>query len=530
MQTVKSTQQTAAADIAALLRARNPLIWCVTREEARVERYLIEAAASAGYEAILWDVVQGATLPSGLSANRGNSDPGEMLTYIGGRAERPGSSPSRVVYIMRDLHAWLSPPVGTVQVRQLRNLARKLPSTARDNAQAIIVLTPVGDVPTELTGHTTVIEWPLPDRNEITGILDAAINALPENIREDAITPETREQAIDAAIGLSGEEAAGCYARSLVQLRKIDPTTVSKEKKRVIAKERVLEWFDPLPNGLKAVGGLANLKVWLQQRKLAYTAKAREYGLPAPRGALLLGIPGTGKSLTAKAIATAWDVPLLRVDLGGMKSKFVGDSEANLRRAFKVIESVGRCVVWFDEVEKALAGATQGAADGGVSADTLGFLLSWMQERQGEAFVIATANDVSKLPPELLRKGRFDEVWWVDLPTQTEREEILRATLAAHQRQGVEVDASKIAAACAGFTGSEIAALVPEALFAAFSDAEREINTADIMAIAKAVTPLSKTAEEKIEGMRKWAKGRARPASAVEAEQTTNKAPQLDIM
>jgi len=529
--TAKSTQAAAAADVSALLRARNPLIWITTKEEARVERYLIEAAASAGYEAILWDVVQGATLPSGLSANRGNSDPGEMLTYIGGRAERPGSSPSRVVYIMRDLHAWLSPPVGTVQVRQLRNLARKLPSTARDNAQAIIVLTPVGDVPTELTGHTTVIEWPLPDRNEITGILDAAVNALPENIRGDAITPETREQAIDAAIGLSGEEAAGCYARSLVQLRKIDPTTVSREKKRVIAKERVLEWFDPLPNGLKAVGGLANLKVWLQQRKLAYTAKAREYGLPAPRGCLLLGIPGTGKSLTAKAIATAWDVPLLRVDLGGMKSKFVGDSEATLRRAFKVVESVGRCVVWFDEIEKALAGATQGAADGGVSADTLGFLLSWMQERQGEAFVIATANSISTLPPELTRRGRFDEIWFTDLPTQSERQEIIRTALNNYNREGAEIDVSRVASACQQFTGSEIASMVPEAMFTAFSDGEREVTTDDLLKIAKSVVPLSKTAAEKIAQMREWAKGRARPASDPEPESahTGRGAPDLDI-
>lgn len=454
-----------------------------------------------------------------------------MLTYIGNRAEGRvnANNQERVVYIMRDLHSWLSAPVGTVQVRQLRNLARKLPSTARENAQAIIVLTPVGDLPTELTGHTTVIEWPLPDRNEITGILDAAVNALPENIRADAITPESREQAIDAAIGLSGEEAAGCYARSLVQLRKIDPTTVSKEKKRVIAKERVLEWFDPLPNGLKAVGGLANLKVWLQQRKLAYTAKAREYGLPAPRGCLLLGIPGTGKSLTAKAIATAWDVPLLRVDLGGMKSKFVGDSEANLRRTFKVIESVGRCVVWFDEVEKALAGATQGAADGGVSADTLGFLLSWMQERQGEAFVIATANDPTKLPPEFMRKGRFDNAFWLDLPTQAERQEILSATLAGHQREGVAIDLAKVATACNGFTGSEIAALVPEALFAAFSDGEREIATEDLMKVATSVVPLSKTASEKIAAMREWAKGRAVPASIPEVEQHATTGRQLDI-
>lgn len=523
---VKSTQTAAAEDVSALLRARNALLWIVTREEARVERYLVEAAAAAGYEPLFWDVVQGTTRPDNSRANYGSADPGEMLTYVQDRARQ--SSGTRTVWIMRDLHAWLSPPVGTVQLRQLRNLARLLPSTGRNNAQAIIVLTPVSEVPAELMGHTTVVEWPLPDRQEVTGILDAAIAALPEALRETALPADAKDAAIDAAIGLSGEEAASCYARSLVQSKKIDPVVVSKEKKRVIARERVLEWFDPLPGGLNAVGGLANLKVWLEQRKLAYSAKARAYGLPAPRGALLLGIPGTGKSLTAKAIATAWDVPLLRVDLGALKSKFVGDSEANLRRAFRVIESVGRCIVWCDEIEKSLAGATQGAADGGVSADALGFLLSWMQDRSGESFVLATANDVSKLPPELLRRGRFDDLWFCDLPTLTERAEIVRTALAAHNRGAADIDAVAVARACQGFTGSEIATLIPEALFTAFNDNEREITTADLLHVAKGVVPLSKTAAEKISAMREWAKGRARFASAPEVEQA-NTVRELDI-
>jgi hypothetical protein len=526
---VKSTQTAAAEDVSALLRARNALLWIVTREEARVERYLVEAAAAAGYEPLFWDVVQGTTRPDNSRANYGSADPGEMLTYVQDRARQ--SSGTRTVWIMRDLHAWLSPPVGTVQLRQLRNLARLLPSTGRNNAQAIIVLTPVSEVPAELMGHTTVVEWPLPDRQEVTGILDAAIAALPEALRETALPADAKDAAIDAAIGLSGEEAASCYARSLVQSKKIDPVVVSKEKKRVIARERVLEWFDPLPGGLNAVGGLANLKVWLEQRKLAYSAKARAYGLPAPRGVLLLGLPGTGKSLIAKSIATAWDVPLLRVDLGGMKSKFVGDSEANLRKAFKVVESIGRCVVWFDEIEKALAGATQGAADGGVSADTLGFLLSWMQERQGEAFVIATANDPTKLPPEFMRKGRFDNSFWLDLPNLAERQEILATTLAGYQRAGVGIDLAKVAAVCNGFTGSEIAALVPDALFTAFGDNGREITTDDLVRVAETVVPLSKTADEKILAMRQWAKGRAVPASALDptSEPVHSSARALDI-
>lgn len=509
-----STQAVVVSDISALLRARNPLLWVVTREEARVERYLFEAAAAAGYVARTWDVVQGAADMAGKpQSSLGGNDPGEMLTFIRRRADATGDGAERGVWIMRDLPPWLAPPVGTVQLRQLRNLARYLPSTPRESAQAIVVITPVADVPPELAGHTTVIEWPLPDRAEIAAILDAAIGSLPDEIRASAAPNGTRDAAIDAAVGLSGEEAQSCYARSLVQLRRIDPATVAREKRRVIARERVLEWFEPLAGGLDAVGGLDNLKTWLVSRAAAYSKEARVYGLPAPRGALLAGVSGCGKSLTAKAIATAWGVPLLRMDLGALKSKFVGESEANLRKAFRVIESVGRCVVWLDEVEKALQGATGGASDGGVSADALGGILSWMQERQGEAFVIATANDISSLPPELLRKGRFDEIWFIDLPDDTERQAILAAAMRAHGRTTDAVDTARIASACAGFTGSEIAAIVPDALFAAFADGGREPSTADILTAASTVVPLAKTAAEKIKSLREWAQGRARPAT-----------------
>lgn len=511
----KTKGQEVAADVAALLRARNSLIWIVSREEARVERLLIEAAAAAGYEPQTWDVGQGFCDMTGKIVGR-VVDPGEALSAISDRAD---TGNKRTVTIMRDLPAWLTGPAGVATLRQLRNLARKLPSVAKDRAQAIIVLSPSGDVPPELSNHATVIEWPMPDREEIAAILDASIRSLPDEIRESAAPNGTRDAAIDAAVGLSGEEASSCFARSIVQLRKIDPKTIAKEKRRVIARERVLEWFDPLPGGLDAVGGLENLKKWLVARSQAYSPKAREYGLPAPKGVLLAGIPGCGKSLTAKAIATAWGVPLLKVDLGALRSKFVGDSEANLRKAFKVIEAIGRCVVWFDEIEKALQGATSGSADGGVSSDALGAVLSWMQERQGEAFVIATANDVEGLPPELLRKGRFDEVWWVDLPTPTEREEILKAALRSHGRTNATVDARAVAGHCQGFTGSEIAALVPDALFTAFADNAREIKNADLISAAKTVVPLSKTASEKIAKLRQWAQGRARPASSTVEEQ-----------
>jgi MoxR-like ATPase len=523
MTDIKTKSQIVADDVAALLRARNPLLWIVTREESRVERYLFEAAALANYKPHFWDVAQGFTELGGeqtAGTSAVERDPGEALTAIADAA-RGVRDRGRSLWIMRDLPAWLNGPGGVTTLRQLRNLARMLPGVARERAQAIVVISPNGDVPAELSNHAALIDWPLPDRAEIAARLDTVLAALPDELRDKAAPNGSRDAAIDAAVGLSDDEAASCYAKSLVQTRTIDAAAVAQEKRRVIARERVLEWFDPLPGGLDAVGGLDVLKSWLQARRAAYSRKAREYGLPAPKGVLLVGVPGCGKSLTAKAIATAWGVPLLRVDLGALKSKFVGESEANLRKAFNVIAALGRCVVWLDEIEKALAGATQGAADGGVSSDALGAILSWMQDRQGEAFVIATANNVEALPPELLRKGRFDELFFVDLPTQTERAQIVAATLKTY-KQNTEahavIDMRAVAQACAGFTGSEIAALVPDAMFNAFADNERTITTADLIAAAGTVTPLSKTAEQKISALREWSKGRARPATTPEVQ------------
>lgn len=505
-----------AADLSALLRARNPLIWLVTREEARAERVIVEAAAAASYDLVAWDCASGITRLDGTAVRAALTDPAQALAAL-------RDSTQRQVWIMRDLPPWLRDP--TV-VRAVRSLCRDLPSQPRDNARAMIVLTPSSEVPPELQGHAIVVDLPLPDRAEIAGLLDAAIAALPDDMRAKAAPNGTRDAAIDAAIGLSAEEAQSTFARSLITTRQIDPATVAGEKKRVIARERVLEWFDPWPSGLAGVGGLEVLKAWLLQRRTAFTAKARDYGLPSPKGVLLVGVPGCGKSLSAKAIAAAWGMPLLRLDMGALKSKWVGESEGNIRKALKVAETVAPCVLWLDEIEKAMGGATQGAADGGVSADALGAILQWMQDRSGSVFVVATANDVSNLPAALLRKGRFDEIFFVDLPTASERAAILGATLREFGRQErADIDAARIAEVTDGFTGSEIAALVPMAMFRAFDDDARPISTADLITAAKGTVPLSRTAAEQITEVRQWAQGRARNASATENEQrSTGKA------
>lgn len=531
-------QQT-AKDVAALLRARNPFLWIVTREEARVERLLVEASGSAGYLPFVWDTAAGAASFDGKTKlDDGLVDIGTLLRTI------DSTTTERRTWILRDLPPWLEGPAGMLTRRQIRNLARKLPTIPRLASQAMIVITPVAEVPPDLAGHATVIEWPLPDRAEIEAILDAAINGLPEYgtdaegkpdptkpIRSKAAPNGTRSAAIDAAVGLTGEEAAACFAKSLVMTLTIDPVAIASEKKRVIARERVLEWFDPLAGGLDAVGGLDVLKSWLMSRASAFSPAARAFGVQSPKGVVVVGVQGCGKSLFAKAAATAWKCPLLRLDMGALKSKFVGDSEANIRKAFKVIEAIGRCVVWIDEIEKAMAGATDGGSDGGVSMDALGAILNWMQERTSEAFVIATANDISKLPPELLRKGRFDDVFFVDLPTEDERAAVLTATLRKFGRADLKLNLKAVAQATEGFIGAEIAELVPEAVLTAFNDNAREIATRDLLDAAKRVVPLTKTAETKITALRKWANENARKAtsSTAPASRPVAEIRQLDV-
>ena len=496
------------ADVTALLRARNTLLWVVSKEEERVERALVDAAAAAKLEIRFWDCADGITsFDRALVEDLPN--PAAALDFI-------AKDKKACVYVMRDLPKWSDPQTQ----RKLRSVARALKAAPSSQMRAIIILSPSADVPPELSGHAVVVDYPLPDRVEVAAILDGAIDSIPEKYRAGAAPNGTREAAIDAAMGLSQEEIESCFARSLVTSSppRIDPKLVGDEKKKVISRQG-LQVYEPDPRGLDAIGGLDQLKAWTQLRRLAFGAKAREYGLDAPKGVVLVGPPGTGKSLAAKCFATAFGLPLFRADLGAQKSKFVGESEQNIRKLIAVAEAAAPCVLWIDEIDKALKGASGDQGDGGVSSDALGVVLNWMQETKASVFVVATANDVRGLPPELLRRGRFDEVFFVDLPTTKERREILAVTL--KQKGRVEpIDLDLVAEKTDGFTGSEIAAIVPDAMLQAFSDGGRLITTGDLLAAIKGVVPLSKLAGDRLAELRKWAEGRARRASSLETVAT----------
>lgn len=508
-------------DIAALLRSRHTLLWIVSREEVRVENTMIEVAARAKFETRFWDCATGlVSMPNAEGKRKKlveSVDPNDCLDFI--RTDK-----TMALYILRDLHRWINDPTC---LRRVRNLARELETAQENQARVIVILSPSSDIPPELAGHATVLDYPLPDRIEISTIVDTLLENVRPDLKEHALDAG-RDSIIDSAVGLTAQEASNCFSLSLVVNKTLLPKTIGQEKKRIIAREKVLTWIDPDPRGLDAIGGLANIKEWLLQRRVAFSSKAKAYGLPAPHGMLLLGPPGVGKSLTAKCVSTAWNMPLLRCDFGALKSKYVGESEANVRRALSVAETVAPCIMWVDEIEKALAGSTGQQGDGGVSADALGAVLNWMQERVGSVFVIATANDVSALPPELLRKGRFDELFFIDLPTTTERKEVLIASLRQFNRKPDDIDIDKVAKATSSFTGAEIAALLPDALFASFADSERPLKTDDLLLAASKVVPLAKTAEEKIAKLREWAKARARRASPEEVE-TVGKGRQLDL-
>lgn len=530
--------QKAGQQITLALRARCAGFWIVSKDEARTEQDLIPAIAKAGYRPRVWDIASGAVDIDG-SPVRGNPDynapegPDEILKLIEdkSKARLSDTDTDRNVWILRDLGPWLEGVAGAVTLRKLRNMLRPdgLSGTARNVAQAIILLSPGDSPPPALSnGELDVVNWPLPDRDEIAEILENQISVLPDTEKnplrskvKDALSRgRTRDAAVDAAVGLSSLEVQTTFARSLIEGGKIDVAAISAEKKRLINREPALTYYEPRPGGFDAVGGLDLFKESMQRTRMTFTPEARAYGLKLAKGVMLLGVSGCGKTLSCQALGSEWGWPVIRLDINALKGKYVGESESRLRSIFALIDALGQCVVYIDEVEKALQGATGGSSDGGVSSDALGAILTWMQDRTGQAFIIMTANDPSALPPEFLRKGRFDDLWFIDLPTKSERAAITAATLRSNGRDAVElgIDLTAVADATAGFTGAEVAAAIEhDAMFAAFADGAREVTTDDILLAASKVIPLSRTSGEKIEALRSAWLNRARLATRPDA-------------
>jgi len=495
-------------ELETLVRARYPLVYLVSWEEQRIDAHLDELAKEHGKAFLSWSVTRGLRHLGGARAPvpEGSRDPGEALAAIGKLSE-----PSLVV--LKDFHPFLSDPA---VVRSLRELAQSLKSTYT----TVILLSPVLLIPPELEKEITVLDVPMPTYRELYELLKEIAEVVVRgkkavvNLRREDV-----EQIVKAAQGLTLSEAENAFAKAIASDQKLsreDIALILDEKRQVIRKSGLLEYY-PTEEQLHDVGGLENLKVWLGRRANAFGEPARRFGLPAPKGLLLLGVQGCGKSLTAKAIASSWKLPLLRLDMGRIFSGLVGSSEENLRRAIGVAESVAPAVLWTDEIEKGLSGTgSSNAADGGVTARVFGALLTWLQEKTAPVFVVATANRIDLLPPELLRKGRFDEIFFIDLPAEPERQEIFRIHVARRGRRPEAFDLAELARLADGFSGSEIEQAVVSALYDAFAEG-KDLEHGHLRRAVQETFPLATTMREDIRRLREWARTRTRPASTTPA-------------
>ena len=491
-----------------LIRSRYPVLYLLTWEEGRAERLLRELGTSLSKKVYVWSVTRGFEgglqgLSPGVLGDTGQAN--TPVAALGAVAQ----SPERAIFVLKDFHAFLDRPE---VVRALRDLVGAL----KQSFKTLVLLSPVMAIPRELEKDMTVIDLPLPDGNEIAGILEAMLATVRNDPRVSvAAGPELKERIVKAALGLSANEAENVFAKAIVHGRKLDEADlplILAEKKQILRKMGMLEYYD-LTEGIGEVGGLDELKRWLDQRTAAFSERARVYGLPEPKGLLLLGVQGCGKSLTAKAIASMWKLPLLRLDVGALFGSFIGSSEENLRKAIRIAESLSPCVLWLDEIEKGFAGvAGGGSSDAGTSARVFGGFLTWLQEKTKPVFVVATSNNISDLPPELLRKGRFDEIFFVDLPDAVERELIFKIHLQKKKRDPARFDLKRLAAATDGFSGAEIEAAIIEGMYESFA-ANREVAAGDIETAARGTVPLSRTSAETIAKLRQWAATRARSAS-----------------
>ncbi len=431
-------------------------------------------------------------------------------------------SKDEAIYIFKDFHIFFGgerntrPDYGII--RKLRDIIPMLKASRK----TIVFISPRLVIPCDMEKEISVLDFCLPTQEEVTGLLDELISSLsPENVN---LTPDEKATLARAALGLTMQEAENAFCRAIVNLKGIDISAISiihEEKNQVVKKTGVLE-FVKTDLGIDDIGGLDNLKNWLLKRNNSWTEKAQAYNLPAPKGVLITGVPGCGKSLTAKAMSAIWGLPLLKLDMGKIFGGIVGSSEENMRKAIETAEAVSPSILWVDEIEKGFVGMKSGG-DSGTSARVFGTFLTWLQEKTKPVFVIATANDISALPPELLRKGRFDEIFFVDLPTFKEREKIfnlhinkrLKKTSVDHEITASDEICREMAALSEGYVGAEIEQITISAMYEAFY-ADRGLKKEDLVKSIKETVPLSSTQREQILELRAWAQNRAVLATAVE--------------
>ncbi len=486
-----------------LIRSSYPIVYIPTPEEERAEQ-LVASVAAQGVPpraVFTWDFVNG--FEGGPTRAAGN--PMQALNEI-----EKAHPDLPAVFVLRDFHRFLE----DVQVaRKLRNLTRHLKASRK----TLIILAPTLRIPVDLAEEITVLDLAPPSAEEIDSELDTLLGQVTVRLSQGS-----RDALVKACQGLMMTRIRLALARAVASYGRLDERAITlmlEEKKQRIRRTEVLEFW-PATETLDDIGGLDILKTWLEQRAAAFTAEARQYGLPNPRGILLLGIQGTGKSLSAKATASLWQLPLLRLDIGRLMGGLVGESEAKTREMIRIAEAMAPCVLFLDELDKGFAGlGSSFVGDSGTSARVFGTILTWMEEKSAPVFIAATANSVESLPSEVIRKGRFDEIFFIDLPSERERREIFEVHLSKVRAERLrEFDLDDLAFQSEGFSGAEIEQTIYEAMHFAFYH-RREFTTEDILRAMGQIVPLSKTASERIRRMQEWAaSGHCRLASSDAAQ------------
>jgi ATP-dependent 26S proteasome regulatory subunit len=489
-----------------LIQAQYPLIYLVTAEEDRAEKEIatISQLKHQPRKLYVWTLTHGMVEYGQARTTQHNTTSPEAAIEWTTRHKEPA------IFVFKDLHPFKDSAGVT---RWLRDAIASFHGTQK----TIILMSPVQQIPIELEKEVVVLDFALPSLSALDRVLSQQL----EQTRQHRLSNDGREKLLKASLGLTKDEAEKVYRKAYVKRGKITEAEVDivlSEKKQLIRRNGILEFIEE-DETIDSVGGLDELKGWLVQRSDAFTERARAYGLPQPKGMLILGVPGCGKSLIAKTTSRLWGLPLLRLDMGRVyDGSTVGRSEANLRSALKTAESISPAILFIDELDKAFAGtAGSGDSDGGTSSRIFGSFLTWMQEKTSPIFVMATANRVERLPGEFLRKGRFDEIFFVDLPTQSEREAVFSIHLSKRNRDIQRFDLPQLAKVADGFSGAEIEQALIAAMYDAFAQ-NREFTQLDIIAAIKATLPLSRTMTEQVTALRDWARQRARPAAASVAE------------
>ena len=506
-----------------LFRARFPFIYISTYEETRVVQLISKFAQNkqkirSVRDVFVYSVTDGLKkyTANGQEAVNNANEPIEALNYI-------DNYNSPAILILKDVHTLFGNQGRNIDynfVRKIRDVAASLKNA--EYSKNVVIIAPSLVLPADLQKDITVVEFDLPTLEEIKTVLNEMIELNDGSGVKISLTEDEKEILCKGAQGLTLQEAENAFARAMVsrgQLTINELDVIMEEKCQVIKKSGILE-FIKSDMSINDVGGLENLKKWLRKRNNSWLGKAqKDYNLPSPKGVLITGVPGCGKSLTAKAMSAMWQLPLLRLDVGKIFSGLVGSSEENMRKAIQTAEAVAPSILWIDEIEKGFGGVGK-ENDGGTSTRVFGTFLTWLNEKQKPVFVIATANNINALPSEMLRKGRFDEIFFVDLPVTNERKAIFKLHLEKRLKDSISKDfqvsdnlLNRLAEKTEGFVGAEIEQAVIAALFEAFSE-NRALKEDDLFKVIANTVPLSTTQAEQIMSIRSWANERAVAATA----------------